>query len=111
MFNIKKAAIILMAVVLLASLFAFTISAASITTIPYGDANKNGEVDICDLVRIKEYIENDATVISISAADYDNDNSVDEEDLAHLRKVLLGLADYDDTIPTGYAEWNSSWNS
>ncbi len=110
MFNIKKAAITLMAVVLSTSLFAFTISAATITTIPYGDANKSGVTDICDLVSIKKYIAKEESNISISATDYDNDNDVDKADLAHLRKVLLGIADYDETIPSGAIEWNDNWN-
>lgn len=109
MFNLKKTAISLGAIVLSASIFAFSASAA----LAYGDCNRDGDVDVRDVIRIKKYLATEITVdeISVSAADYDNDELVQPTDMAHLRKVLLGAADYDGTVPYGEAEWNDNWNN
>lgn len=55
-----------------------------------GDANADGIVDICDLVKINEYITDSAnTNIFFAAADLTNDKTCDASDMSALRTKLL----------------------
>ena len=53
-----------------------------------GDANRDGKVDILDLVRVKKYAEGIKTEIC-AAADLDGNLAINAEDLIQLRKILL----------------------
>lgn len=56
-----------------------------------GDINDDDTVNICDLVRFKKYFaDKDNTKILNCAADISGDGSIDTNDLAALRKLLLG---------------------
>ena len=52
------------------------------------DANKDKNVDILDLVRIKKHLSDSSVEISV-AADVDQDGKITSVDLAELRKILL----------------------
>lgn len=59
-----------------------------------GDANVDNSVNICDLVRLNNYItENDNTPFNFKSANINLDNKVDNFDFAALRKMLLGIAE------------------
>lgn len=53
-----------------------------------GDANRDGTVDILDLVRVKKYAAGIQTEIC-AAADLDGNLAINAEDLIQLRKILL----------------------
>lgn len=59
-----------------------------------GDANDDNSVNICDLVRLNNYItKNDNTPFNFKSANINLDNKVDNFDFAALRKMLLGIAE------------------
>ena len=53
-----------------------------------GDANRDGTVDILDLIRVKKYSVGIQTEIC-AAADLDGNLAINAEDLIQLRKILL----------------------
>lgn len=55
-----------------------------------GDANNDYEVNVIDLVRMKKYLADTASVgINAENADYNLDGKIDAQDLVYLRKDLL----------------------
>lgn len=60
-----------------------------------GDANGDGNVNITDLIRMKKYAAGSAeyTKATKTAADMDNNGSIDSIDLTIIRKLLLGVLD------------------
>lgn len=56
-----------------------------------GDANSDEIVNIKDFVRIKLYLAERTSDISIIAADYNMSGDIETEDVVAMRKVLLGM--------------------
>lgn len=56
-----------------------------------GDVNGDGSVDIRDLVRFKRYEAKDDVEFFAEAADINGDAEITSQDIASLRKVLLGI--------------------
>ena len=55
-----------------------------------GDANNDYEVNVIDLVRMKKYSADTASVgINAENADYNLDGNIDAQTLVYLRKDLL----------------------
>lgn len=55
------------------------------------DANDDSNVDIRDLIRVKRYLANSATKITVSAADIDGNYAVETDDMIKIKKHLLGV--------------------
>lgn len=55
----------------------------------FGDANANNTVDILDLIRVKKYAANQTDVISFDAVDFNYNGTVDADDIANVRKIIL----------------------
>ncbi len=65
-------------------------SVSVVLTALIGDANGDGDVNICDLVRMKKYLASRDTVEIVTGnADCDRDGVIDTGDLVSLRKILL----------------------
>lgn len=107
MLSFKKIASIIGAVSLSACLLAVNVSALG-----YGDCTRDGNFNIIDLVRAKKFMAQEITEedISIAAVDFDRNGILEAGDLTKLRKVLLGVEDYEDMVPTGNAEWGENWD-
>ena len=58
-----------------------------------GDVNSNDVVDILDFIRLKEHISEMISLegTQLNAADINNDNKVDGDDLVLLKKKILGF--------------------
>lgn len=61
----------------------------------YGDANRNGTVDIADLVALKKYCSGYSVDIDTSAVDADQNGIIDSIDMSKLRNVILGISKYE----------------
>ena len=59
--------------------------------IEYGDINRDGSVDIVDLILLKKYIAKGDTEEIINFADLDLDGLVSATDLVILKKLLIGI--------------------
>ena len=88
MLLVKKLVTLLLVCVLLLCAFTVTASAAYVTDGEQlyiaGDANSDGQIDVCDLVKAKVGGEN-------PAADLDGDGTVGSYDLALIRAMILGI--------------------
>lgn len=56
-----------------------------------GDVNGDIEVNILDLVRLKNYIAGNAVTVAEAKADLNGDGEITASDIVELRKVLLGI--------------------
>lgn len=95
--NVSKLMALILCIALLLCGVSLTCSAAVVTdgTAFYelGDANKDNDVDIRDLVCIKRYLHADKNEILVAAGDLDSDGEVTADDLTSIRKYLLGVED------------------
>lgn len=109
MLKMKKIATLLCTSALLVSTLAVNASAA----VGYGDCNRDGTLNILDIIRAKKYLAQVITSedISIASIDVDRNGNVEVSDLAKLRRVLIGSEDYDIMTPSGDAEWGENWDS
>lgn len=94
-----SALIAAMAVVPMAISFASASSGANV----YGDLNRDGVVDICDLIVVQRAVKGAGTLTESQkkAADINGDGVVDQTDLALLKKLVLsqpGVPGYDGPI-------------
>lgn len=62
-----------------------------LTALVRGDATGNGTTDILDLIRLKKYFADKSTVISLKACLITGGTTVTTNDLAGLKKILMGL--------------------
>lgn len=71
----------------------FNIENGEISTVDYirGDINRDGSVDIVDLILLKKYIAKGDTEEIINFADLDLDGLVSATDLVILKKLLIGI--------------------
>ena len=60
-------------------------------TVATDDVNKDGNVDIKDIVSLKKYLSNCGNSINKSNADFDNSGKINSQDLTILKKILLGI--------------------
>ena len=67
----------------------------------YGDANRDGNVDITDLIALKKYCSGYSVNIDTSAVDADQNDIIDSSDMAKLKSVILGVSKYE-IITDGY---------
>ena len=58
-----------------------------------GDINKNGKVDVTDLIALKKRIAENRTEDIVGVADLDGDGNVNALDLVKLKKLLIGVND------------------
>lgn len=54
-----------------------------------GDVNRDGQTDVLDMIRLKKYFADDNTFIDYAAAKLGQNEKLDSDDLAALRKLLL----------------------
>ena len=73
----------------------------SVGAVVYGDANRDGNVDITDLIAIKKYCSGYSVNIDTSAVDADQNDIIDSSDMAKLKSVILGISKYE-IITDGY---------
>ena len=59
-----------------------------------GDANGDGEVDICDLVKLNDYIDDNSTEIYFATSDMDRDSVCNALDFTTMKEVLLGIISF-----------------
>ena len=64
----------------------------SVGAVVYGDANRDGNVDITDLIAIKKYCSGYSVNIDTSAVDADQNDIIDSSDMAKLKSVILGIS-------------------
>ena len=64
----------------------------SIPAAEKGDANGDGSLDIRDMVKMNNYVKDNSVSINNSAADIDENDSIEVADISELRKYLLKLA-------------------
>lgn len=71
-----------------------------ITTIPSGDANQNGVIDLADVSFILKHIKGQVTLDAEQQmyADVNSDGIIDEKDIEMLQKHIAGIAGYE-TLP------------
>lgn len=62
----------------------------------YGDVNDDGVINILDLVRAKKYFADTEQTVSEYALDMNDDNRLNADDLASVRKLLLSGKTYGD---------------
>ncbi len=62
-----------------------------------GDANGDGDVDLCDVVLLKRFLKVGDVVINEKNADYNKSMSVDEDDFKKLRAKVGNFTDWSDT--------------
>ncbi len=79
---------------MLATIFAATIClTASVgclaSSAVFGDADANSAVDIRDLIRVKKYAASQTDVISFDAVDFNYNGTVDADDIATVKKIIL----------------------
>lgn len=76
----------------------------SVGAVVYGDANRDGNVDITDLIAIKKYCSGysvNSVNIDTSAVDADQNDIIDSSDMSKLKSVILGISKYE-IITDGY---------
>lgn len=54
-----------------------------------GDASGDSVVDVHDILRVKKYLANNSTRIDVSQVDFNNNGSVDANDLAVVNKIVV----------------------
>lgn len=55
------------------------------------DANRDGSIDVRDLVRIKRHIASQSVMLDETAADTDNNGEISSNDALMIRKAILGI--------------------
>lgn len=83
------------------------ITATPVIPLEAGDVNGDGAVDIKDLVRFKRYEAKEDVEFFSEVADLNADGEITSQDIAALRKVLLGI----EVEPSAYALLsNTGWS-
>ena len=81
---------------IIASVLVATLIGGSICTFPVhatntevnGDVNRDGVVNVCDLVRFRKYFANENVSIDRKQADWDGNGTIDTDDIVRLRQWL-----------------------
>lgn len=95
--KVSKLMALILCIALILCGVSLTCSAAVVTdgTAFYelGDANKDKDIDIRDLVCVKRYLHENQNQILVAAGDLDGNGDLTADDLTSLRKYLLGVED------------------
>lgn len=86
----KKLKFILPAITAISILFSSSAISAKTATAKYGDINRDGEINILDLVALKKALANNEDYSVNPLLDCNRDKAVDAKDLTKLKKYLLG---------------------
>lgn len=87
----KKLKFILPAITAIIILFSSSAVSARTATAKCGDINRDGVINIIDLVALKKGLANNENYSANPLLDCNRDKTVDAKDLTKLRKHLLGV--------------------